>query len=189
MKLRNINWYGFFLHCVIIILSVLVVRLTVQNNSLANKLKSISVERIKKGEVLSSLVLEDLNKRKVNISSLNHEYKVVFVFSTTCNFCKSSIPVINQINTSCPNEVSVIGLSNDNIDETKEFLISNKAQFQVFLPATENYLRDNKITGFPFTLLIDSSGRVNNVWVGQLTEIRGTEIINYIKNEMLGCSD
>ncbi len=121
MKLRNINWYGFFLHCVIIILSVLVVRLTVQNNSLANKLKSISVERIKKGEVLSSLVLEDLNKRKVNISSLNHEYKVVFVFSTTCNFCKSSIPVINQINTSCPNEVSVIGLSNDNIDETNFF--------------------------------------------------------------------
>jgi peroxiredoxin len=172
------NLYYVLLHVVLITLAIQVVILSRQNRQM-NQRKSLSVkEQLKEGDTL------DLHQahaiRGGDHMDTTSSRQLVFVLSTSCPFCRESVPAWKELASKAKSPLAVFGISVDSCDSTSEYMKRNNITFPVYICLdAAAFKKANKINGVPQTILRERGGKVDKVWVGRLDKERLKEVESY----------
>ena len=170
--------YSIFLHIVVVVLAIEVVILARQNNQLKEARSSAQQESLKVGDYFSLSGIVPL-ARDMRLDSTSAR-QVIFVFTTRCPFCKETLPFWKEI--ACRAEeardVAVIGICLDQVVPTKAYVEEEKLTFPIFIAEDKDWLvQTNKLHGVPQTIIRTTSGRVEKVWKGRLSERDFHEVV------------
>lgn len=175
------NLYTFFLHVAVIALAVQVIILAKQNRELKNPLQNLRGEQLKEGDMFS---LQNLNYAEAGVQlDTTSRAQLIFVMTTTCPFCKESIPDWNKLTEKVSLKLSVFSISLDAKKETAEYVTKNNISYPVLCSLDgENFRMQNKIIGVPKTILRDKTGKVLKVWTGKLSDDKLKEVESSISD-------
>jgi thioredoxin-related protein len=100
-------------------------------------------------------------------SFANGHDSLLLVVSTTCHFCQESLPFYKQLSEKVHGKIDIIAVLPEPENEAKKFLTDAGVQTDHIVKAVPNSIG---ISGTPTVLLVDSKGKVKNVWLGRLDE-------------------
>jgi len=92
---------------------------------------------------------------------------LVLVVSTTCHFCKDSLPFYKQLTERLRGRLNVVAVLPQAEPEAKKFLQDAGVETDQIASASPDAVGAR---GTPTVLLVDGSGKVTRVWVGRLDE-------------------
>ncbi len=98
--------------------------------------------------------------------------QVLFVFSTSCQYCKASLPAWKQIaaELAASEGVEVVWVSLDGVEPTRRYLVEHGIELPV-VSLTDQRLRALYRAGTtPQTTVVDAEGRVGYSYLGAVTE-------------------
>jgi len=160
-------FYHVFLHLALVLLAVEIIILARQNEKLKNQV-GYAETRLNIGD---QLLIQDVDLIDSSNESSRSSTRVVFLFTTTCGFCKLNLEQWEEITFELFSKIWVVGLSLSNYDDTKEYARDNQLQFSVYCARDpENYRTKYKLREVPSTILTDSSGQVLEIWRGTLSK-------------------
>jgi peroxiredoxin len=98
--------------------------------------------------------------------------QVLFVFATTCQYCKASLPAWKQIaaQLAAIEQVEVVGISIDSVEPTRRYLAEHGIELPVVSFTEPRLLAMYRAGTTPQTLIIDADGRVGYSHLGAVTE-------------------
>ena len=101
------------------------------------------------------------------------QVQLLFVFSTTCEFCKASLPAWKQIaaELAANERVEVVGISIDSVEPTRRYLAEHGIELPVVSFIEPRLLAMYRAGTTPQTLIIDADGRVGYSHLGAVTEL------------------
>lgn len=168
--------YNIFLHFALVALATEVIVLVKQNRLLKQSVVS-APELIKSNDYF---YLNDLEALQASSEpDIGVAPKLIFIFTTTCQFCKENIDFWNQIVAQIEDHnISIIGISLDSKLKTSAYLKEHSMKFPVFCTTDrKEFSKKNKILGVPMTLILDDTEQVKNVWTGLLSSEKIMEIV------------
>lgn len=168
--------YQIVLHLVIVVLGAEVLFLASQNRKLKDRASPTSTRALSTGDTLRLAGLQSLGSEEfTNLS----DHKLVFVFGTTCSYCKSTIPAWNKITSlALEQRITVIGISLDPMKKTSEFMKEHDLKFPVYvLQEPGKFKEANHIIGVPETILVSSDAIISDVWFGLLSDDKTKEVV------------
>jgi thiol-disulfide isomerase/thioredoxin len=167
--------YSTFLHLALIVLAVQVVMLTIQNRKLKQVQSASIADQIKIGDTLTLRQLAVVDPRKMLDTTSGKQ--LVFIMTTSCPFCKQTLPIWNELAARVTHSISVIGISLDSRDSTLAYMKSNDISFPLAISLdVGKFKKMNKITGAPITLIRESGGKVLQLWIGKLDKQKALEV-------------
>jgi len=90
--------------------------------------------------------------------------QVLFIFNTTCGFCRETLPywskIANELGTEERREVEVYGISVDSEVETRRYVVEEGLSFPVVRFPEARLVRLYRAEGVPRTLVLDHQGEV-----------------------------
>jgi len=98
--------------------------------------------------------------------------QVLFVFSTSCQYCKASLPAWKQIaaELAASERVEVVGVSLDSVEATRRYLGKHGIDLPV-VSLTNQRLQALYRAGItPQTLIVDGDGKVSYARIGAVTD-------------------
>lgn len=113
---------------------------------------------------------EALRGRTVQVSGLSFpraRASLLLVISTKCHFCQESLPFYRALSADFKGKADLLAVLPQPQPEAAAFL--NAASVQVAQVATASPSQLG-VSGTPTLLLLDSSGKVQEVWLGRLDE-------------------
>lgn len=172
------NLYSTFLHLAVFVLAFEVVILARQNRELKQNSTS-PVGSIQTGDIFSFDGLEPLH---IGASLEKSSKQLLFLFTTTCNFCKENLEmwrlIFEQAKTK---DISIAGISLHPQDKTEAYIQENGLEYPVYFAHDgKKFEKTNRLRGVPSTIILDTTGKVENVWVGVLTESDILDILDAI---------
>ena len=98
--------------------------------------------------------------------------QVLFVFSTTCQYCKASLPAWKQIaaELAASEGIQVVGVSIDSVEPTRRYLVEHGIELPVVSFTDRRLLAMYRAGTTPQTLITDADGRVGYSHLGAVTE-------------------
>ncbi len=100
------------------------------------------------------------------------ETQLLFVFNTTCAFCRASLPVIQRIAAEVEGlGIRLIGVSLDSLAPTRDYAAEHQLPFPVVRFPEDRLRHMYRTQSVPTTLVVSEDGLVVFAKVGSLTEI------------------
>jgi peroxiredoxin len=160
-----------------------------QNWQLRSDIEQLSREqRVQVGENFSDFVALDSENRPVPINSEAKIKKVIFLFSTSCPYCKKQnaywIDCLKQIDRS---KYKVIALFNEREERQKVAEYLDKHGYSEadsplkLLFSPDDTLQKYKLRSTPITLVLDENSVVEKVWLGLWDQPKITEANAFFK--------
>lgn len=171
--------YNVFLHFAVVVLGIEVVILARQNRLLKQG-PAGGVETIRTGDFFFMDNVDTL-QTSIKIENTN-ALKVVFIFTTTCQFCEANLQYWNQIVAEMTGKgIGMVGISLDSKIRTYEYLNKHNVSFPVFcVTDRKEFSQKNNILRVPITLVLDNMQQIKNVWNGALTFEMALEVVRAI---------
>ena len=124
-----------------------------------------------KFEKLPDSILKDLDKKKVNISSLIQSRPTLISFwFLACEPCKKEMKYLDEFNIKYADSgFQVISINTDGsraLSSVKPFVNSKKYSFKVLSDPRSKYQRKLKGASCPFTVMVDHNGNIISRHVG-----------------------
>jgi peroxiredoxin len=178
--------------CFKLIVTLLVLGLLCQNivliwqtRELKKRLDLAVNKQFEPGEVLPDFAGVDLNQQYVKIGFNESSKKFLLItFSTGCPTCHANLPNWLALSGKLDrNRWQVVWLSRDPLDMTREYCSEENISDQVlseFPLRTYNLLG---LRGVPQTLVTDSHGKIEKVWVGELDDKGWSDIASYFSSQ------
>lgn len=98
--------------------------------------------------------------------------QVLFFFTTTCPYCKSTLPAWNELtaklDTFSNPRVEVYGVSLSSPDSTRRYVAQNELPFPVLHFPEEKLSRIYRAGSVPMTAVLDEKGRMVHARVGEI---------------------
>lgn len=141
-------------------LAVLLVGLVIQRFHLRSGGAAMDAPAIRPGKQIR---LEDVNWAGSAMT-------VVLGLSTECRYCTASLPFYGQLSSyamSRPAAFSLIAVLPESVDEARAYFLKHGVSVGSI---RQTDLRSLGIFSTPTLLLVDRAGRVDNLWIGQLSE-------------------
>lgn len=108
---------------------------------------------------------------QVRLSDYRGKTVMINFWASWCTPCVREMPLVHELAQQHRNDVETLFV---NVGESKgtisEFLKSHQFDFPVILDATGKISSLYRITGLPATLLIDQTGQLRHILLGELTE-------------------
>jgi len=98
--------------------------------------------------------------------------QVLFVFNTSCPFCRETLPVWKRLSDSLGRlrrPVQVLGISLDSAGVTSRYVFQHQLQFSVLTFPVPKLVRLYRATSVPQTVVLDHTGTVAYARTGLLT--------------------
>jgi hypothetical protein len=173
-RLFSANLYQISIHACLIVLAILVVVLSRQNANLKTESKEIAAP-LRAGDQFVLHNIKGLNDEVLDTTS---NRRLILVFTTKCQFCRKSVPTWQSLAKQArASGMSVVGLSLDSVGATVKYASEMGIEFPIFAAVSpERFRKDNKITGVPVTIISGGDSRIQNLWLGLLTQELSAEI-------------
>ena len=145
-----------------------------QNQNLKNEVQRLSAEsKVQVGEDFSGFKAVDIDNKPVTLEAASKTKKIIFLFSTTCPFCKKQNSYWTELlKTFDASKYEVFAVFNrkeelKTVDEYFDtFGYKNAGTSIKVLFSEDETLEKYKLKSTPTTLVIDESDRVEKAWVG-----------------------
>ena len=174
--------------------SGLVVKLSMQQRTLVDRVRELTT-RVRDpyvGFYVPAVTLRSVTGNSVRLGEVpSGNAQVLLVFSTTCRFCRASLPewkrMVSQLRG--PTGVEILGVSVDSAEVTRQYLVEHHLEFPV-VSFTDQKLRAlYRSNLMPQTLVIDAQGKVQYAHLGALTETSVTDsIMRVVRDVASGAS-
>jgi peroxiredoxin len=185
------NWQLLFSYFLVLLLSVEVVLLTLQNKKLKELLNTttslgLNSDALQPGEHVKPIMLQTLDG---SLSSLKYDdpnkSHLLLVLSTTCPHCEKNLVRWKLINESNRRDnCEIVGISIHDLDATRKYVVERKPGFYITSAGADTgFYRGYKLVGVPETILVRSDGSVQKVWIGELSSDQTTEIEALLRPE------
>lgn len=103
--------------------------------------------------------------------------RLVFVFTTTCPFCKENQAAWKALQAQAGSSIDVVGLSLSGRQDTLDYARDQALSYRVAVAADPQQVSAAwEIPGVPLTLRLDPEGRVVGRWLGPLNEEHLAEV-------------
>lgn len=112
----------------------------------------------------------------------NHR-TLVLAISTTCHFCKDSIPFYRKLGAT--GTVKMVAVLPQPVTEAQQYLGSAGVHID---EVKQIPLGNLGVRATPTLLLVNSDGVVTDVWTGQLQPDKETQVLNAIAGKVAGLS-
>jgi thiol-disulfide isomerase/thioredoxin len=100
--------------------------------------------------------------------------QLLFVFTTTCPYCKATLPVwaklADSVRRLSPWQVQVVGISLDSLEKTRAYVEAQGIKYPVVRFPNRRYTRLYRANRVPETVVLDYEGNVIFARMGALTE-------------------
>ncbi|MBI4429572.1 MAG: redoxin domain-containing protein [Ignavibacteriales bacterium] len=152
-----------------------------KQNALLKK-ENLPVRRpLSTGEIMSVRDLTPLVSRFRSPLELK-EKQLIFVFTTTCKFCKANVSQWQQLASAAKQRnVKVFGISRDSMSKTAAYVNDNSIRYNVFVPNDiKQFGEANRLPGVPLTIVREPTGTVEGIWVGTLDDKQTKEVLHKI---------
>jgi peroxiredoxin len=173
------NLYIIFLHMAVVGLAAEVFVLSAQNKKLKGSGNLSVFEALKVGDPFH---LPALKAVQGNAVIHNEGRKLVFLFTTTCPWCKENIQnwkIIHEV--ARTKNIEILGISLDDQEKSASYSTLNRLTYPVFTTDNrEDFKKENQISIIPLTVLISPLGKVEGTWIGLLEGNHMQEIVNTI---------
>ena len=174
-NLRTKRLYSAFLHLAVVMLAIQVVILSNQNRRMKEAAGGSAPDGLKIGDTLVLQGVSPVNSRL--ILDTTSARQLVFIFTTSCPFCKQTVPMWNKLAARLQRSIPIIAISLDSRDSTIEYVKGNNLSFAVAFPLDAGRFKKlNKIVGVPMTLVRENSGKVLRLWKGKLDSLKALEV-------------
>jgi hypothetical protein len=111
------------------------------------------------------------------IQNSKYQNTVVLVLSTSCHFCRESLPFYVQLSQMSRGHASVLAVLPEPMKEAKDFLnVAGVSVDQIITRAPDAV----GVRGTPTVLLVDPRGKVRRSWIGKLDASRQKELLDVI---------
>tara|TARA_Y100000994_G_scaffold50493_1_gene39951 strand:+ start:2562 stop:3185 length:624 start_codon:yes stop_codon:yes gene_type:complete len=129
------------------------------------------IKDIKKIEKLPSVILKDLDNKKVNIADFLESGPMLISFwFLACEPCKKEMKYLSEFNIKyAESGFKVISINTDGsraLSSVEPFVESKKYSFKVLSDPRSKYMRKLKGTSCPFTVMVDHNGNIVSRHVG-----------------------
>ncbi len=163
------NLYYAFLHVALVVLAIQVVVLSGQNRELKERKVPARAEQLRMGD---TLFLHHLQPVQTGIHlDTTSPRQMIFIMTTTCPFCRETVPVWKELYTKAKLHMPVFAISLDSKDSTIAYVERNSISFPVFVSLdAATFKKMNKIVGVPQTVITQGNGKVEKIWNGRLNE-------------------
>lgn len=107
---------------------------------------------------------------------------LVIAMNTECSFCAESIPFYNQVSEACRSgnvRTNIAAVFPNTANEVQEYVKRHSLRMDV-VPAID--LNGLKVSATPTLILVDSTGKVLDFWVGKLSEENQREVMKRISS-------
>jgi len=119
-----------------------------------------------------------LDGRALGVNWKTNRHTLVLAISTICHYCKDSIPFYRTLGAKIAN-VKMVAVLPQTASEGEKYLAENGVRIdQIRQVAALNTVG---VTATPTLLLVDGSGVVTHVWVGQLRPEQETEVLTALE--------
>ena len=125
-------------------------------------------EPVKIGSRLPGFSIKSLDGATVTNSSLEGSASIVNFWATWCAPCQKEIPDLNEVAAKSGAKVLGIALDEDGAKTVRPFVERHAISYTVALGSQELFQRFNGL-GIPYTLVLDRSLRVINIYRGPAT--------------------
>ncbi len=177
------SWIKWSVYAVTFLLMIEVISLMNQNAELKKTIKTLTigdVEPLQSGDQVEAIRIQtlagDTTSLNFNNPSVRH---LLFILSTSCPHCERNLPAWTSIDSSNVGaHTEILGLSVNNLEQTQDFVVSKHVSFHTVAIVDTNFRAKYRITGVPTTLMVEGTGGVMKVWVGELTAEQTQEIRN-----------
>ena len=106
---------------------------------------------------------------------------LVLAISTQCHFCTESAPFFQRIEKERAKDVKMVAVLPQAVDEGRKYLEGEGVQVDDVKQATLNAIG---VTGTPTLLLVDSTGKVSDVWQGKLQPNGEEKVIAALRGDL-----
>jgi len=185
MNVLKVPWFK--LAVTLLVLGILCQNIVLiwQTRQLRTRLELAVNKEFKPGEVIPEFAGIDLNNQYVKIGFNESRKKFLLItFATGCPACHANLPnwlaLIGKLD---HNQWQVVWLSRDPLGMTREYCSEQKISDQVlseFPLRTYNLLG---LRGVPQTVVTDSHGQIEKVWVGQLDNNGWSDVSSYFSSQ------
>nr|WP_263313999.1 TlpA disulfide reductase family protein [Mammaliicoccus sp. Marseille-Q6498] len=147
---------------------------TFQNSHPATGL-NVSDENVKSFKALEPTELKKVTSK--------NDITVINLFASWCDPCKREMPELVKYAKQHENGVELIGLNvKDKHKSAEELLKDVGVNYKVFV-AEDDFLKKFKTYNIPTTLFVDKNGKIEKVYVGELTEKTLNNLVTQVKEE------
>ena len=176
--------YYIVLHIAVIVLAIQVVVLSSQNKKLKQPRAPSIAEQLQVGDTLVLHRLELVQDgSKLDTTSRR---QMIFIFTTTCPFCKEVVATWNHLAATARSSFSVFAISLDPKDQTLVYIKENKISYPVLVTIDPKVFKKmNKTHTVPQTIITGRTGKVQKVWTGKLNEGHLKEVAAVISSSRM----
>lgn len=133
--------------------------------------------------------LSDPDGKPVTLNlALDTRSTVLYILSPACGWCKRNEANIKALAEQVGSKYRFIGLSISG-QNFREYVLNGHAPFSTFLVNSSEEIKKLELGSTPQTLIVSSSGRVEEAWQGAYIEKNRTEIEKYFGVRLPGLQD
>jgi peroxiredoxin len=133
------------------------------------------------GEQLPNVGLVDLSGEAVGLQDLTAEVGVLAFLTTTCPYCRNSLPVWEEVHSELTSRgLPLIGISFDPLENTRHYADEHGIEWPVYVLASDADRDLLKVAAVPLTISITPAGVVTGVWFGELAPEDSSQIIGEV---------
>jgi len=145
-------------------LNVILGRQNRDKTELIAELKAAS--RLALGTIATSLSVRDLMGRAVQLDVVDtSQNTILYVFTPTCGWCTRNLDNLQAVIANAPGRYRVVGLSLD-AKGVEEYVRRHRLTIPIFTSPSDDEKRRYRLSATPYTVVIDTTGRVTHVWIG-----------------------
>jgi hypothetical protein len=122
-----------------------------------------------------------MDGRLVGVDWAKNHRTLVMAISTTCHYCKDSVPFYHTLTTAGAN-VKIIAVLPQPVAEGQQYLTNGGARVDDVKQVPLNSLG---ITGTPTLMLINDAGVVTDMWVGKLQPDQETKVLAAVEKKAI----
>jgi len=132
-------------------------------------------------EKVPSLLGINLKGEELKLTYPSSEKTLLFFFSPDCPACEENLDFWKKLyQNHGSGKLRIVGATNSDRNKTEEFVKKFQLTFPVMIVSDLSLLDKYKVEAVPQTMLIDTSGTVQKVWPGTLSENYKKEIESLI---------
>ena len=122
------------------------------------------------GQDAPDFTIYNLEKQAISSWELEGQVVVLNFWFSNCAPCVEEMPDLNSLKEKYKDEdVTFLGLSIEDASKTKSFLASNDFNFEI-IPEAHHMAGTYKVPGYPTTLIIGKTGKVEHAYVGKISQ-------------------